>query len=187
MKSFTGYKAEKSANFDTLPVGAYVCGIKDVKIESYDWGEKMAIAFDITEGDHKGFYTDQYKSNTAEDKKYKGVWRISVPDENSEYFENQKRTFNNLMFCIEDSNPGYSWDWDEKKLKGKKLGILFRSEEWEFGDRSGWRTAPFKALTVADVQSGNFKIPKEKPLNDKKTETKKPSMSVIEDGDDVPW
>ena len=49
------------------------------------------------------------------------------------------------------------------------MGIVFRSEEWDYNNRHGWRTAPFKFVSVADAKSGNVKIPEPKPLNGSKS------------------
>lgn len=47
-----------------------------------------------------------------------------------------------LIAAVEESNPGFHFDWDEKKLKDKVAGCLFRSEEWAFNGRTGWTTRP---------------------------------------------
>ena len=52
----------------------------------------------------------------------------------------------------------------EFKLKGKQIGVLFRSEEWEYNGKTGWKTQPFKLIDVARIREGKFKVPKEKPL-----------------------
>ena len=71
------------------------------------------------------------------------------------------------MFCVEDGNPGYHWDWDESTLKGKTVGVLFRNREWEYNGKTGWSTECCALACVGDIRDGNFKMPKDKPLKEK--------------------
>lgn len=130
MKQFGNYEeAKKSAQATgtmKLPVGAYVCKILSVKYETFDWGDVIALAFDIIEGDQKGFFRTQYDNNQNEDKKWKGSVRINVPkDDGSEQDGWTKRSFAGWVDAFEKSNAGYLWDWDEKKWKDKVVGIVF--------------------------------------------------------------
>ena len=42
--------------------------------------------------------------------------------------------FKGFIKTIENSNIGYVWDWDETKLKGKKVCGVFQYEEYEKQD-----------------------------------------------------
>ena len=42
--------------------------------------------------------------------------------------------FKGFIKTIENSNVGYVWDWDETKLKGKKVCGVFQYEEYEKQD-----------------------------------------------------
>ena len=173
MRPFKDYETTQTITGSRqLPVGAYVCTIlkAEEKVYSSSKGEwhKLEISFDIAEGENKGFYAVDYRAQTGEDKKWKGVIRLNVPnDGGSEMDAWNKRSFKTNMQAIEESNNGYHWDWNEAQLKNKTVGIVFRSEEWEYNGRSGWRTAAFKFIPAADVKSGNFKIPDPKPLKGK--------------------
>ena len=130
MKSFNGYddakKAAQVSALAKLPVGAYVCKVKEVRYESLDWGDKIVLAFDIHEGEYKDFFAKQFEANTSEDKKWKGKVNIFVPkDDGSEKDGYTKRSFAGWTDSFEKSNKGYSWDWDEKKWKNKLVGIVF--------------------------------------------------------------
>ena len=173
MKPFKDYETTQTITGSRqLPVGAYVCTILKAEEKVYnspkgEW-HKLEISFDIAEGENKGFYAVDYRAQTGEDKKWKGVIRLNVPnDDGSEMDAWNKRSFKTNMQAIEESNSGYHWDWNEAQLKGKTVGIVFRSEEWEYNGKRGWRTAPFKMVPAADVKSGNIKIPDPKPLNGK--------------------
>ena len=174
MKPFKDYETTQTITGSRqLPVGAYICTILKAEEKVYNTSKggewhKLEISFDIAEGENKGFYAADYRAQTGEDKKWKGVIRLNVPnDDGSEMDAWNKRSFKTNMQAIEESNNGYHWDWNEAQLKNKTVGIVFRSEEWEYNGRSGWRTAAFKFIPAADVKSGNFKIPDPKPLKGK--------------------
>ena len=130
MKAFNGYdEAKKEAQASAsakLPAGAYVCKVQDVRLEEFDWGSRLIIAYDITEGEFKGFFKKQFDENTSEDKKWKGKTAIYVPkDDGSDKDKITKRSFASWIDAFEKSNKGFSWDWDEKKLKDKVVGIVY--------------------------------------------------------------
>ena len=173
MRPFNNYETTQTISARAqLPVGAYICRIlkAEEKVYSSSKGEwhKLEVSFDISEGEHKDFYANDYRSQSGEDKKWKGILRMSIPsDDGSEADNWAKRSFKTNILAIEESNNGYHWDWNEAQLKGKTVGIVFRSEEWEYNGKRGWRTAPFKMVPAADVKSGNIKMPDPKPLNGK--------------------
>ena len=173
MRPFNNYDTTQTISARAqLPVGAYICQIfkAEEKVYTSPKGEwhKLEVSFDISEGEHKDFYANDYRAQSGEDKKWKGVLRMNIPtDDGSEADGWTKRSFKTNILAIEESNNGYHGDWNEAQLKGKTVGIVFRSEEWEYNGKRGWRTAPFKMVPAADVKSGNIKIPDPKPLNGK--------------------
>ena len=168
MKAFNGLEIKKSViASDPLPAGGYVAKILNAKVEEYSWGEVLVISFDVAEGEYKDFFSKQYKENTREDKKWKGNFRLTVPQESNQYFDSQKRTFGNAIWAIEESNPSFRWAWDENALKGKMVGVLFRNYEYDVDGRQGWSTECCTFVSVEDVRTGNFKQPKDKPLRNK--------------------
>ena len=190
MKAFNGLEIKKSVSAsEPLPAGGYVAKILNAKVETYDWGEKLCISFDIAEGEYKDFFSKQYNENTREDKKWKGNFRLNVPREGSQYFEGQKRTFGNAIWAIEESNPSFKWAWDESALKGKMVGVLFRDREWEIEGKTGMTTEACTFVSVEDVRTNNFKTPKPKMLNKTASQTETASsFAVIDDSsDDLPF
>lgn len=161
MKKFTNYgNAKTFTPQEKLPIGGYVCKILNAEIQSNSWGDKLVISFDITEGDQKDFYAKNYKAQDSEDKKWKGNYRLSVPkDDNSEEDNKVMGRFKTFIQRVEDSNPGYHWDWDESKLKGKLIGIIFNEKEYSFDGRTGFFTNPIYTATVNEIHDGKFKIP----------------------------
>ena len=171
MKPFADYETTQAAGeFEKLPKGAYEVRIKQAKVVAYKGKdgssfEKLEIAFDIDKGEYAGYYRRNLESQQQEDKKWKGVLRIYVPkDDGSEKDQWTKRKFKAIIQAIEDSNPGYHWDWNESGLKGKIVGCIFQWKEWAMNGKSGWFANPYNFIDVAKVRSGEFKLPDDKPL-----------------------
>lgn len=154
---------------EKLPLGAYVCKVKGVRIDTYDaTSAQLMIQFDIAEGEYTDFYKREYATNTMANKKFKGVLRVWLPkDDGSEQDEWTKSTFKGMCTAFEKSNPGYVWNWNEQTLVGRMVGVLFRNEEWEYEGKTGWAVKPFRAISVDSVRNGDFKTPKDKPLKNK--------------------
>ena len=149
-----------------LPVDAYVCKVKQVAIQNTRNGSpQICVLFDIFEGEWRNFYADEYESDTRDSKKWKGVLRLFVPKyDGSKNDETTIRILKGFASAFEKSNLGYVFNGDETKLVGKLVGIVFRNEEWEYEGKTGWTARPYRAISVADVRSGEFRLPKDKPL-----------------------
>lgn len=161
MKPLRGYEQAKvySEN-ERLPIGGYILKILDVKMQENDWGNVIILSFDIAEGEQKDFFRENYKAQTGEDKKWKGTYRLRVPkDDGTDQDEWTMRRFKTVITNFEESNPGYHWDWDELKLKGKMIGALFNNKEYEFNGRHGFFTNCHSLVTVEKIKSGKFEIP----------------------------
>lgn len=187
MKKYADFKKEKmSSGRETLPAGGYVCNILSAKIEENNYGETLILAVDVAEGEYADIFKRDYANNDREDKKWRGTYRLRLPkDDGSEQDGWKKRTFNNFIWAIEESNPGYSWGWDEKTLKGKKIGLLYRNKEWEYAGRSGWTTEAASSDSIQNIRDGKFRIPKDKPLPPKE---EAPVFTEMEDdGDGLPF
>jgi hypothetical protein len=161
MRQLNGY-AQAQAYSDTgrLPVGGYVLKILDVKYQANDWGDVIQLSFDIFEGEQKDFFSNNYKAQTSEDKKWKGTYRIRVPkDDGSEQDEWTMRRFKTAITNFEESNSGYHWNWDEQTLKGKVIGALFNNKEYEFEGRRGFFTNCHSLVSAEKVRTGKFEVP----------------------------
>lgn len=153
-----------------LPLGAYVCKVKQCKVADTNFGSQLAILFDISEGEYAGYFQKDYEGNTAQDKKWRGLLRVWLPkDDGSENDEMTKRSFKGMTTSFEKSNPGYRWDWNENSLVGKTIGVLFRNEEWEYNGKSGWAVRPFRAISADTVRNDEYTLPKDKHLKNKQT------------------
>ncbi|MCI9626503.1 MAG: hypothetical protein HFI90_06945 [Clostridia bacterium] len=189
MKKFEGYeKARVMTDRERLPIGGYVVKILDAEELTYSWGSVLAISIDIEEGEYKGYYQQDYDLQNQEDKKWKGVYRLSIPKEDgSEMDEWSANIFKTAIAAIEDSNTGYHWDWDEKKLKGKVVGALFRNKEYELNGVRGFFTECSGFRPVEIIKSGKFKVPKDKLLKKKEEPVSGFTPATMFDDDDCPF
>jgi len=187
MKQFNGYdNAKVLAENEKLPIGGYILEIKNAEVVTTEYGDRLVFNFDIAEGEFKDFYANNYRNQQSEDKKWKGSYRINVPkDDGTEDDERTKSRFKTAMSLIEDSNKGFTWAWDETKLKGKKVGGIFRNKEYSFNDRNGFFTECAWFTTVAKIKDGKFKIPADRLL----TATAKKTIDILVENDvsDLPF
>lgn len=171
MKKFNDYETTQAyTNAERLPIGGYVIKIENVKLEEGTNGmsDRIALMFDIADGEFKGFFRKNYENQTQEDKKWKGTYRIYCPkDDGSEQDVWTKRRFKTIMEAFEDSNPGFVWNWDEKLLKGKTIGAIFNDKEYEFNGNHGFFTNCYALTKAEDIKKGNFKIPEPTLLKQK--------------------
>lgn len=189
MRQFTGFEAKKAGGSrEILPAGGYVCNILSVKEEDFSWGSRLVLAVDIAEGEYKGFFKRDFDSNDREDKKWRGIFRLSIPkDDGTEQDAWTKRNFGNFIWAVAESNPGFAWDWDEKKLKGKTVGLIWRNKEWEMNGRTGWTTEAAGSASVEDIRNGKYRPIKDKPLKNKTEQTQDASAETVEDESDLPF
>lgn len=138
MINYEGMKAEESGRFEQLPAGPYVAQVKAVKVDGAAPDQTLVMRLEVAEGDYAGYFGKRYqhdagRTNSAYPAKYKGDYRLRVPNpanQNSRYPESDKRRFNDMIFRMEKSNPGYHWDGDENKLVGKLVGINMQEDSY---------------------------------------------------------
>lgn len=151
---------------EKLPAGAYIAQILGAKVIENDYGnQNLVLRFDVVEGEYKDFFQKDYDECAYEDKKWRGIYRLPIPKNESESEAWKARAFGNGIWAIEASNSGYHWDWDEKTLKGKLVGVLFRNKEWEMNGNYGWTTECGALACAEDVRTGKCKPLKDKPLD----------------------
>lgn len=162
MKKFSGYEdAAKNANRTStpkLPAGIYICKILGVKLVE-DKGY-MKVQFDVEEGEYKGFFKKQYDESKDENKKFKGITTVWVPkDDGSENDARTKDTFARWTTSLENSNNGYTWDWDEQKWKGKKIALAFGEVGKNIEGKNVRYTECRWPMSVESAKSGKAKVP----------------------------
>ena len=150
--------------FVQLPKAAYVVKILGAKLaKNKDNNDMLVIQFDIAEGQYKDFYRGQYDRNTSEDKKWPNdaIFRLTVPYPNCpDYIATNWDSF---FADLEDSNNGFAFSDDEKKLKGKLIGAKMRIEQSEFNGNVYDHTRMCWTCVAEDVRTGNAgKLPNDK-------------------------
>lgn len=126
-------KGMEDFNFKILPIGAYECIIKDARIHTNkeNGKETLKVSVDIASGEYKDYFQKRYDNNTNKDKKWdnNAVKYLAFQGENVSYFKG-------FITCVENSNVGYKWNWDETSLKNKKICGIFQYEEYKKLDGS---------------------------------------------------
>lgn len=168
MKPINNWDNIKAAgNYESLPAGGYICRIKAVKEvpNKRSAGTHLEIMFEVDEGEYKGFFERDYRNQNREDKFWGGIISQNIPDETSPKYEQQAGFFKRFIANVEESNPGYHWNWDEKTLVGRVIGVIFGEREKQ-SQRGTLYTATYadSIVSVEAIRSGNFKVPELKKL-----------------------
>ena len=150
---------------EEVKLGGHEVIIKD----AYEYKSEMSgntslkIEIDINGKDKQaGFYQKQFDSITdLKNKKWpNGACKyVSLREETK-----CQQMFKGFITAVENSNPGYKWDWDEKSLVGKKLCGVFGLEEFERQDGTVGTTVKLTQFRSLD-KLPEVKIPKVKLLN----------------------
>lgn len=195
MKQLKGFESAKviTGGVPQLPKGGYIAKILDCKEESKNGYSWLAISFDIAEGEFKGHFAEKYRANNNENKRWSGTYNAFIPDESSQYYEENLNKFKTMIANIEESNSGYHWDWDETKLKGKTIGVIFGEKEFATESNGVIIITECRGIRSVDcIKEGKFKMPTLKTLNNASTNTFAiPSgtnlNSAVETDDDLPF
>ena len=122
IENWDNIEAKGMEDFKNLPIGAYECIIKDARINHNEENGKdtLKISIDIASGEYKDYFLKSYENDTRIDKKWNNnaVKYLAFEGDNVSYFKG-------FITCVENSNPGYTWDWNEIKLKDKKICGVF--------------------------------------------------------------
>ena len=177
-------------NFDTVQAttgefkkptpNGYICKITLADDYPFDAntgkGDYLKIEYDIASGEFKDYYTEQYNRFGGD------FWAATM-------FRSYKETalgmFKRFINCIEESNIGYKWNWDEKTLQGKFIGLVIGEEEyWKNDGTIGTRMYVKNVKTVEQIKHGDFKVPELKKLDGVSAPTSVPVGAVADDTDD---
>lgn len=196
MRAFRNYNevAEYTDNVK-LPVGAYE--VKILRAEEQEGKNNscaLCILFDIAEGDYKDFYMNKFKSDKSaypNNAKFKGVYRLWYPN-GGQYDESSEKRLKTALKRIKDSNNlniDFTKEWDGAALKGCKVGMVFREQEWSYNGSTGMTAQPFQIITLEALKEGKFTIPEPKYLNGSAPSNTASSSidSLTADDDDLPF
>lgn len=154
----------------------------------------FAILFDISDGEFKNYYSERFaadKKAYSDNAKYKGVLKLWYPN-GGQYDENSNRRMKTTLETIKRSNNlqiDFSKEWDGEQLKGCKVGLILRSEEYDYNGKHGFSAQPFKIISLEDLREGNFTLPEPKYLNGSAPSVGSNSASTIDVpiDDDLPF
>lgn len=139
MIAYNGMKSEAaSGNVGQLPAGPYVAKILKVEVWGDEPDQQLVLKVDVSEGDQKDFFMNKFKAQSEKkdskyEVKFKGVYKLRIPNENNTkamFPDSDIRKMNDMIFRIEQSNPGFHWDGDEQKLKGLTVGINMVEDDY---------------------------------------------------------
>lgn len=160
MKPINNYENVQASTgeFARPSAGGYICKIMDVEdvpMNEQGKGDYLRIEYDIADGDFKGYYKEQ-------NDRWGGNWNASFIRSYKEKALGMLKHFTN---CIEQSNAGYEWDWNEMGLIGKVVGLVLGEEEYK--NNAGeikTKLIVSQIKTVEEIKNGNFKVPAPKKL-----------------------
>lgn len=165
--TYNDFTAKQNTGFAQLPPpGAYIAQIQGVRLEKSYSGDRdvIVLMLEITEGEYANQYHkvfEEQQSSFGKDVKYRGTMRLNPPIPGDEAWIRNR--FEGNLWCVEQSNPGYRWDWDENKLKGKAVGINIRKCQYTGRDGSQKETTEIAQLeTVDDVRNGKCRMLKDR-------------------------
>lgn len=171
MKTLTGYENARviTSERKQLPRGGYIVKIMDCSEVTGNKNGKeysyLDFSFDVADGEYKGHFTAIYQASSDENKKWKGTHRQFIPQESDTYYEDNLARFKTMIVNFEESNPGYHWNWNEKTLKGKLIGIVYGEEEFLTNNGEVITiTKPRYFTGIDSIRNGTFKIPQLKKL-----------------------
>lgn len=155
MKILNWVEVEESTPFEKLPAGGYVVRILDV--EDVASREYLNIVYDIAEGPHAGFFSDDF--SRANPWKHRFV---------RSYKQTARGMFKAFLARLEETNPQFSvarWQvrGDEREFIGLLVGIVVQYEDYtnENGDDKE-RLNMVGVCNADDIRAGKYTLPERK-------------------------
>ena len=192
---YKNFEARERTSFLTVPpAGAYVARIENVNVqEPTDTNPRTVIELivDITEGEYTHRYKDLFDDQKSRfgNANYRGTFRLTVPTDDDADEDNWiKRKFETSMWCIEQSNPNFEWDWDEKKLRKLSVGISVRNKKYDYNGKVKTTTEIGRLEVVQDVRDGKVKPmqDRDQTKKDNRTDDAANGFTAVND-EEVPW
>jgi hypothetical protein len=128
---------------------AIITGATDVPDKEY-----IKIEYDIAQGEFADHFQKLFDA--------KGFWAGKFI---KSYSEKSLPFFKGFLTAIQNSNPGFTFDNNEKKLIGKFVGIVLAEEEYPKNDGGiGVRLYVDRPRSVEQIKNGEFEVPPLKKL-----------------------
>mgnify|MGYP007010788828 FL=1 len=167
---------QESTSFKRLTPNGYIAKI--LKVEDHSEKEYLKIYFDIVKGDDKGYFKKQYDGDTRKERKWPNAGTFIRSHKDS-----AASMFKGFINAVEKSNKGYKWDFDEKTLVNKVVGLIIADEQYQ-NQKGQVRVRNYVAAvrSVETIEKGEYEIPALKELITTKT-TNAPANDPIPDAD----
>ena len=176
MKAINNFdKIQESGSFEKLPVGGYI--IKMLAVDDVPEKEYLKIFFDINDGEKKGFFQKALKEDTRAEKKWPNAGSFI-----RSYKEKALPMFKGFTNAIENSNKGYKWNFDEKSLVNKVVGVVIGEEQY-LNQKGQVRTRTYVSAvrSVDTIKKGEFTVPELKKLDATKVSSSQPKQDDFVD------
>ncbi len=152
--------AVEPGEFISLPAGAYVCKIVDARIDSVkNTGLLLTLDVDVVEGEYAGIF-EKRRTDKGRDFNAQFVRYVIKRTDEGNVVQSQVK---GLIKMLEEQNPNFKFNFtnfDEKSLCGLTCGFIFGEREYLTKTNEIKTTVSLKfPVRVADVRSGNFKMP----------------------------
>ena len=157
---------EVNLEFTPITLGGHkgiIMGVEEYTSE-LSRNTSLKVSVDTAKDDTQPqYFTEQYKNDTRPDKKWSNsaIKYVYLKQD-----ENCVRMLKAFITTVENSNNGftYNWDKDVDQLKGKKVGLVFGLEEYTNNDgetKTITKLNQFRSIDKID----NIKIPKVKLID----------------------
>ena len=126
--------------------GGYI--VKITYVEDVKEKEYLRVEWDYTDGELAGAHKECYDNY--------GFWPAPMF---RSYKQKAAGMFKAFIEAVGQSNQGFAWDWNEKQLVGKWIGIVTREEEYT--SNSGelkTRIIVDQVLPAVDILNGNYTV-----------------------------
>ena len=152
MKSIDWNTVQEAKEFVRPSAGGYLCKI--TAVEDVPERQYLKMEYDIASGEFEGYWKKIYEN--------KGFWGGSFI---KSYKTNALPFFKAFKTCVENSNPNYQFDNDEKTLIGKFIGLVLGEEEY-LSQAGEVKTRLYVAeVKTADrIMKNDFEVPAIKKL-----------------------
>lgn len=168
MIHYNNYNAAKAAEGPgrSLPAGGYVAQIVSAAMgETQKHDPMLIVRLEILEGEFRGIFNSKVQSP--------GTWPAAgtyyLPlssDPNVSPDDFRLRQLKGFITAVEESNQGFRWREDERDLRGRIVGVVYRDEEF-IGRQDGQKhvnAKPCYTCSANRIRTGDFQIPRPKLL-----------------------
>lgn len=199
--SYKDFKPHSAQNGPVVPAGNYVGKI--LKAEQVTtFRPRLALYIDVAEGEYNGAWMARFNNDKSSGRftpKYRGIYWLNLPTDDDRYPASTQRELERLADALQQSNDGYTWDWDESRLRGLLIGIRVRDEEYimerDGEPVEGTTQRIFTVCPIQDVREGRLPVAKPKLLTDERraqilsrtTAQKEAAAPAAADDEDLPF